>query len=47
MSKNHGDEKVMDVTEFATAILERVGVANTGAGWGPSNRLSYATDLKR
>lgn len=37
-----------DVTEFATAILEEVGVALiTGAGFGaPENvRLSYATDL--
>ncbi len=36
-----------DVTEFATAILEEVGVALiTGAGFGaPENvRLSYATD---
>ena len=38
-----------DVTEFATAILEEVGVALiTGAGFGaPENvRLSYATDLE-
>ena len=38
-----------DVTEFATAILEEVGVALiTGAGFGaPENvRLSYATDLR-
>ena len=37
-----------DVTEFATAILEEVGVALvTGAGFGaPENvRLSYATDM--
>lgn len=38
-----------DVTEFATAILDEVGVALiTGAGFGaPENvRLSYATDLE-
>ena len=37
------------MTEFATAILEEVGVALiTGAGFGaPENlRLSYATDLE-
>ncbi len=48
MSKAIEMKGYTDVTEFATAILEEVGVILiTGAGFGaPDNvRLSYATDL--